>query len=53
MAAEILPDLGLSIGLVHSHEMNMDELLEGADKLLYHSKKSGGRKISKAEYSSK
>lgn len=49
MTAEILPDLGLSIGLVHSHQMKMDELLEGADKLLYHSKKSGGRKITKAE----
>lgn len=48
MAAEILPDLDLSIGLVHSHQMKMDELLEGADSFLYHSKKSGGRKITKA-----
>ncbi|UGB30978.1 MULTISPECIES: sensor domain-containing diguanylate cyclase [Bacillales] len=49
MAAEILPDLSLSIGLVHSHQMKMHELLEGADKLLYQSKRTGGAKITKVQ----
>jgi hypothetical protein len=40
-------DFSRTFFLVHSHEMNMDELLEGADKLLCHSKNQVEEKFRK------